>query len=379
LNLYLRTHAFSNAEVHDLRLAMEEVSGQDLNWFFNQWYYGAGHPVLDIDYNWDTAQHKEIIIIRQQQQGQIFQIPMAIDIYEGGQVSRKNVWLSQKTDTLSFDLPGRPDLVNVDADKQLLCKKTDHKTPEELVFQFTHAPLYLDRLEAMNAGYTFITVEALHDRYYGLRIKAIRSLNMDSAALAKQVSPVLVTLATSDSNYLVRAAAIKALAKTNSNVYLDLFKASLKSPSYTVKGAALTAINGIAPADAFGLAKSMADDDKGQLGIAILNVYATSGSDAEWPAVIGGFNKGGGQAKYDLAHGSMATMLTRLSNKQYVAEGIDAIRNLAFRYKKNGMAPKLVASLQTIADARRKQGDEASAAAAEDAIKKINTTDLPSR
>jgi aminopeptidase N len=372
LNLYLRTHAFSNAEVHDLRLAMEEISGQDLNWFFNQWYYGAGHPILDIDYNWDTAQHKEIVIIQQQQQGQIFQIPMAIDIYEDNQVIRKNVWLSQKSDTLSFDLPGRPDLVNVDADKQLLCKKTDHKTPEEFVFQYTHAPLYLDRLEAMNAGYTFITVEALHDRYFGLRIKGIRSLNMDSAALAKQVSPVLVTLATSDSNYLVRAAAIKALAKTNSNVYLDLYKTSLKSPSYTVKGAALIAINGIAPADAFGLAKSMADDGKGQLGTAILNIYATTGSDTEWAAVIEGFNKGGGQAKYDLAHGSMATMLTRLNNKQYVAEGINAICDLAIHYKKYGMAPKLTASLQTIADARRKQGDEASATAAEDAIKKIN-------
>ncbi|HMI61447.1 MAG TPA: hypothetical protein VK518_11070, partial [Puia sp.] len=70
--------------------------------------------------------------------------------------------------------------------------------------------------------------------------------------------------------------------------------------------------------------------------------------------------------------GSMATLLSRLSNTQYVAEGINAIRDLAIRYKRNGMAPRLVASLQTISDVRRKQGDEASAAAAEDAIKKIN-------
>jgi aminopeptidase N len=372
LNLYLRTHAFSNAEVTDLRLAMEEISGQDLNWFFNQWYYGAGHPVLDIAYNWDAAQHKEIVIIQQQQQGQLFQLPMAIDIYEGNHVIRKNVWLSQKSDTLSFDLPARPDLVNVDADKQLLCKKTDHKTIAEFAFQYQHAPRYLDRLEAMNTGDLDITSAALHDRYYGLRIKAIRALKMDSAAIATTLAPTLVSLATSDSNYLVRAAAIKALASTNSAAYLDLYKSSLKSPSYMVKGAALTAINGTAPADAFSLAKLMANDDKGSLGTAILNVYATSGSDAEWPAVIGGFNKGGGQAKYALAHGPMTTMLGRLNNRQYVAEGINAIRDLAIRYKKYGMASKLVVSLKTIGDARRQQGDEASATAAEDAIKKIN-------
>jgi aminopeptidase N len=372
LNLYLRTHAFSNAEVHDLRLAMEEVSGRDLNWFFNQWYYGAGHPVLDISYQWDATKKKETVIIQQKQQGQIFQIPMAIDCYIGDQVIRKNIRLSQPIDTLNFDLPGQPDLVNVDADKQLLCKKTDHKTIAEFAFQYKHAPLYLDRLEAMNTGDLDITSAALNDRYYGLRIRAIRSLKMDSAAIATRFAPALVTLAAKDSNYLVRAAAIRALAKTNSNAYLDLYKSSLQCPSYSVKGAALTAINMVAPADAFTLAKSMAADGKGQLRIAILNVYATSGSDAEWPFVINGFNKGSAQDKFDLARGSMATMLTRLSNKQYVAVGINAIRDLAIRYKRYGMAPKLVASLQTISDTRRKQGDEASASVADEAIKKIN-------
>jgi len=372
LNLYLRTHAFSNAEVHDLRLAMEEVSGQDLNWFFNQWYYGAGHPVLDISYQWDATQKKERVIIQQKQQGQLFQIPTAVDCYVGNQVIRKNVWLSQPIDTLNFDLPGQPDLVNVDAEKQLLCKKTDHKTIAEFAYQYQHAPLYLDRLEAMNTGDPDITTAALHDRYYGLRIKAIRSLKMDSAALAARIAPAIITLAASDSNYLVRAAAIRALAKTNSTAYLDLYKSSLQSPSYTVKGAALNAINGVAPAEAFSLARSMAADGKGQLGVAILNVYAKSGSDAEWPLVIKGFNKGSGQVKFDLADGSMSAMLTRLSNKQYIADGIGAIRDLAIRYKRNGMAPRLVASLQRISDARRKQGDEPSAIAAEDAIKKIN-------
>jgi len=372
LNVYLRTHAFSNAEVQDLRLAMEEVSGQDLNWFFNQWYYGAGHPVLDISYRWDAGQKKETVIIRQQQQGQVFQIPMAVDFYVGNQVLRKNVWLSRPIDTLNFELPGQPDLVNVDADKQLLCKKTDHKTPAEFAFQYRHAPRYLDRLEALNTGDLDIITAALHDRYYGLRIKAIRGLKMDSAALAARIAPAIAALAGGDSNYLVRAAAIRALAKTNSGAYLDLYKTSLASPSYTVKGAALAAINGVAPAEAFHLAPSLAADAKGQLATAVLTVYATSGSDAEWPVVIKGFSKGSGQVKFDLANGSMAAMLTRLGNKQYVADGIGAIRDLALRYKNYGMAPKLVVSLQTIGDARRKQGDEASAAAADEAIKKIN-------
>ena len=44
LNLYLNTYKFQSAEAQELRLAFEEITGEDLNWFWNQWYYGAGHP-----------------------------------------------------------------------------------------------------------------------------------------------------------------------------------------------------------------------------------------------------------------------------------------------------------------------------------------------
>ncbi len=31
-------------------MAFEQVTGQDLNWYWNQWYYGSGHPIFDINY-----------------------------------------------------------------------------------------------------------------------------------------------------------------------------------------------------------------------------------------------------------------------------------------------------------------------------------------
>ena len=48
LKLYLETHKHKTAEAHELRLAFEEITGEDLNWFFNEWYFAAGHPKLDI-------------------------------------------------------------------------------------------------------------------------------------------------------------------------------------------------------------------------------------------------------------------------------------------------------------------------------------------
>ena len=55
LRLYLEDNKFESVEIHNLRLAFEEVTGQDLNWFFNQWFLSAGHPLLDIQYEYTDS------------------------------------------------------------------------------------------------------------------------------------------------------------------------------------------------------------------------------------------------------------------------------------------------------------------------------------
>ena len=84
LNIYLTTNKFKSAEAHQLRLAFEEVTGKDLNWYWNQWYFGSGHPIFDIRYTYDDAAGRATVIVKQTQQtGKIFRIPLAIDVYEG--------------------------------------------------------------------------------------------------------------------------------------------------------------------------------------------------------------------------------------------------------------------------------------------------------
>ena len=85
LNVYLTTNKFKSAEAHQLRLAFEEVTGQDLNWFWNEWYYGNGHPKLNIEYIYDEDVKKVSVIVNQTQPGEVFRLPFAIDIYNGSQ------------------------------------------------------------------------------------------------------------------------------------------------------------------------------------------------------------------------------------------------------------------------------------------------------
>jgi len=378
LNIYLTTNKFKNGEAQQLRLAEEEASGLDLNWFFNQWYYGAGHPVLNISYKWDDAAKKETVYLAQSQDGQTFKLPFAIDIYAGGKKVRHKVWMNDKTDTLTFDVASKPDLVNVDADKVLLTKKTDNKTLDEFVFQYFNAPLYLDRFEAIDAakldqsnkGAQKVMIAALRDKYYGLRIKAIGALKMSNDDIYNAALPILASLAQSDENTLVRAAAITALGKLKASGNMDIFKQAVKSESYAIQGAALVAINLLEPKQALMLAKGFEKDNKGALTQAIITVYATSGGNDQWPYVLNGFNEVSPQGKFGMSR-NFAAMAGHVENPEYARQGIAAIKDLGIKYKKFGVEPFVDGLLNDIKTQRIKMKDDASAKAADDAIQAI--------
>ena len=381
LNIYLKTNAFKNGEAQQLRLAMEEASGKDLNWFFNQWYYGAGHPVLNISYKWDDAAKKQTVYLQQSQDGDGFILPMAIDIYSGGKKVRHNIWMRAKTDTLTFDEASKPDLVNVDGDKILLTKKTDAKSLDEYAFQYFNAPLFLDRYEAIdaakanqtstNATARKILLAAMQDKFYMLRIKAINAANLTHDDMRNAAVPVLVKLAQTDDNNLVRAAAINALGKLKASGNMNLFKQALASQSYAVEGAAMNAISMLDPANALALAKTYEKDADGALKQSILTVYASNGTDAEWPYVYKAFKDGEPQTQFNLMS-KFAGFAGRVKSPEYAQAGIKTIGDFGAKYKQFGVAPQIIQLLNTVKDARTKMGDAASAAAVDKAIAPLN-------
>lgn len=380
LHIYLTQNAFKNGEAQQLRLAEEQASGLDLNWFFNQWYYGAGNPVLDINYNWDDATKTESVYIQQKQEGQTFKLPFAVDIYANGTKQRYKVWVKDKADTLTFKSASKPDLVNVDADKVLLCAKTDNKPLDEFVFQYFHAPLFMDRLEAINAaaehesdkGAQKVLIAALKDKYYGLRIKAIADLHMSNDDIRSAAIPVLKDLAEHDENTLARAAAITALGKLKSADYMPIYKEGLKSLSYAVQGASLEAINLLDPKAALPMAEGFEKDNEGGLTRAMLAVFAKNGAGQDWPFVYKKFTDADIQGKFGMIR-NFGALTGTVDKPEYAQQGISALKDLGIKYKKiGGVGPFLVGMLTQIKSERSKMNDSASANAAEDAIKAIN-------
>ncbi len=252
LHVYLTKHQYGNAEAQDLRLAFEEVTGEDLNWFWNEWYYGSGHPKLDINYVYNTQTKTAKVFMKQTQTGNIFQFPFAIDGYEGANKKRYKVWMKNQADTFSFPSNTKPLLINVDADKILVCEKTDNKTLDEFIYQYKNAGNYIDRSEAIDFASTMQTnaealgflKDALHDKSSKLKSYALSKLNMDNDTVRKAVNETIKNL-TADANAYVRADAINALNKNKNDEYKSIYIKALTDSSYTVVSNALQALSKI--------------------------------------------------------------------------------------------------------------------------------------
>jgi len=339
LNLYLTTNKFKSAEATQLRLAFEDVTGRDLNWYWNQWYYSSGNPSLDINYNYDSVTHKTQVIVKQVQEGdKVFKLPVAVDVYKGADKKRYNVWVQNKTDTFYFDAAAKPDLVNFDGDKILLTEKKENKTLDEYIHQYKYAGSYVDRREAIGfAGEhqedpkaVALLKLSLKDKYEGLRRLTLNAIDMRNSNVAKEMESTLVDLAKNDPKKLVKAAAIENLRFYQKAEYAPVFKAALNDSSYTVAGNALAALEDVDNTAALAEAKRLsALPAKGRLASAISTVMIEAGDESSAGLILSDFEKMPfSQAKVDAVQ-SLAVFVAKAKNTDIVKRGVDAIA--AFR------------------------------------------------
>jgi aminopeptidase N len=370
LNLYLKTNAFKAAEAHQLRLAFEEVTGEDLNWFFNQWYFGEGYPVLDINYKYDDAAKTVTVSIQQKQDGdKVFQLPMAIDIYAGGKKERHMVTVADKSSSFTFHYTTRPDLVNVDGDKVLLAVKDDHRDINTFIYQYAHAPLYLDRREALEAclkeqssyeAARKVVLDAMQDKFYGLRALAISGLNMEDDAVVKAATSTLQQLAVKDESATVRAAAFKQLSLEKDSKFTSLFETGVKDSSYAAAGAALVGLSQLDLAKAYTLAKQMEKDSKGALSNAIGAVYAKNGNEADVAFFSKAFDAATGQEKFEASIQYLG-ILANVDNTAIVEKGLSQIKDMAKQFNNKMVNSYLVTMLGPVAQKKENKAQAASA------------------
>lgn len=287
LQKYLKDNAFSTVEIHQLRLAMEEVSGEDLNWFFNQWFLASGHPILAFSYDYNTEE-KELTVISEQLQDllttPLYKLHVAIDITVEGKVERHPVIIQNGKESFRFNLNNEPQNVNVDAEKVLLAEIIDEKS-EAWWLEQLNAPRYIDQKQLLknlsgSALETAITHNLNHS-FWGVRELAVQAIENTDNPL--KFESALLEIAEKDERTLVRAAAIELLSELeNATEHEELFTEATQAMSYAISGAGLEALASIKPERGLMLAQKLELQSKNELEEAVMRIYAFHGGQEQF-------------------------------------------------------------------------------------------------
>lgn len=336
---YLTTNKFQATEIHNLRLSFEKTTGEDLNWFFNQWFLNKSHPELNVKYDFDNG--KALIVVNQMQDlsnTPLYKLPIDVDIYIDGKATRHRIVIDSVSQAFTFDVPKEPELVVFDAEHQLLGKITDNRTNTGLVKQYQIAPLFMDRYDAVDRlskkakSPEAVTVikAAINDKFYGIRVKALKSAHKLPSSEFAELKDKLVLLAKTDPKSQVRAVAISALSKMyDGDASLSSFyKERLSDKSYLVVGAALTALNGVDKNAALGEAKKLENEKSGDILLSIASMYAESAKPEHYSFFENGYkNISGANDKYSFVT-LFGTYVSKQKDDATLNKGIDFAVNV---------------------------------------------------
>lgn len=283
LNLYLRKHAYKSVEVHDLRLAFEEVTGEDLNWFFNQWYLDDGHPALTYTTQYDATTKTLKISLHQTQKKSypsVFVLPIDVDIHHQNEtIERKRIWMNERSQDFILEVDQKPLLTVLDPNRVLLTEWDEPSlTTAEYQRQWKSCNSLQLKLNAMGAlteekEYAVIWREALKNPFWYIRLRAL-----DYIPTLKEADKELLSfLATGDPHSQVRAAAIRILSDKKINTQESFYENIISADSaYVSISEALKALTALNPSKASALAKNLQQEKNNVLQEGIAEAIAST-------------------------------------------------------------------------------------------------------
>jgi aminopeptidase N len=269
--LYLERHAHGIAETNDLMRALEAVSGEALERFFDQWVYRPGHPDLRVTIGWEDGLLG--VRVKQKQKGEgiaTFAFPLEILVQtRSGKLERYRKDVTESSDALLVPCDERPAFVVFDPELRVMGNVSLEAPTDMLRRQLAHAPSAQGRwtaAEALARRDDVVTLRALasalHDERqpWMVRVVVARSLGKirsDAAfdALVKgartrhpkvrrsvatalggfrtpRAAKILTLLAQNDPSYLVGAEASRALGRTRQPGAKKTLLALAKRPSW---------------------------------------------------------------------------------------------------------------------------------------------------
>ncbi len=251
LRHFLHRYAFDAVDTADFIRSVKTVTGQNLDWFFDQWLYKPGHPVFEVAYAWDGAAKAVRLRVAQVQDLSlgvpVFRVPVSVKIVTAGRTDVHEVWIENREENFTLPADGKPLLVRFDPDNILLKEVSFPKETEELLYELGHDDV-IGRMAAAAAlaGVqedprvpAALTTSLGTDPFWAVRKAALEAL----ARLGVKTRAAAFKRACRDADPQVRAAAVAALGSLGDRGLLGFYKDLFRTdPSFRVQAEALTAV-----------------------------------------------------------------------------------------------------------------------------------------
>lgn len=244
---YLKKHAFKNVDTHDFWLSFFENSGQNLDWFFEEWITHSGYPIYTVS---TEKNKKETIFYINQQCNNgdsiLFKMPVILEVhYTDGTKDSTTVWISKANDTISIPKGQKKEVSHslFDPGYQILKKLNFEKHYSEKINQALHAKSILDRYDALTAlRNTSIEVkkEDLYKIYANEKYYILKNEVLSQLKSVCNTETVFFKKALNDNDFLVRREALQNISLPLPKEYLPDIENMLQDTSYINIELALT-------------------------------------------------------------------------------------------------------------------------------------------
>jgi aminopeptidase N len=247
---YLHEYAGRNVQTEDLIGVINRVTGKNLEWFFDQWVFGAGFPEFEVSYAWDEKHKTATLTVDQKQKVDertpVFRTPVTVR-FHGRRPVEEGIVVSQAHQLFSFRLEEKPAFASFDPGFHILKKLTFKKPPEMLKTQIVKDPDWFGRVEAAQALCREGSREALDavgkalrsDPFWGARAEMAAALGENGSLHSRDL--LIKALGTKD--HKVRRALVRALGQFQDEIAAKaLLPLARKDPSYFVEGEANAAL-----------------------------------------------------------------------------------------------------------------------------------------